>query len=128
MDLENQDEIFKIKDCPNICDEKTKTLYRWVENNPLVENDILPFAKIHPLRFSSECLGWGISMYNTIDSIKEIFKAFSVKKQKKMIAVFSIVISKEIAHNHQSGNNENHYSVYPYKDIKLLNKFSHENI
>lgn len=124
MILENQVTIKKLDDCPLTDEKKTLKLFRLVQNNPITASDLVPYAIDNPDKFAHLCLGWGLSTHNSLEASIKAIKGLSSKKRKKIIAVFSIDIEESIAVKHQSGENKNHYTVYPYENVGFIKKFN----
>jgi hypothetical protein len=128
MVLENHEKINKLKDCPLKNDDKIITLYRFSENNPIINTDLIPFAISKPEIYAEECLAWGLSLFNNKEATLRIIKGLPTKKRRKIIAIGSIDIDITTAVKHKSGQNSSHYTVYPLKNVNLISKFTTENI
>lgn len=128
MVLENQDEIEKLNNCPLNNEDKTITLFRFCENDPINNADLIPFAISKPELYAKDCLAWGLSLFSTKEATLKIIKGFSTKKRKKIVAIGSIDIDNTTAVKHKSGHNTSHYTVYPLKNVNLIGKFTTEKI
>lgn len=128
MILENKDKILKLDNCPLQNEEKTIKLYRLSENNPIENVDLVPYAVSNPERHAEKCLAWGLSFYNTLEATRSALNGMPTKRRKKIKAVMIIEVDKTIAIKHKSGENKNHYTVYPYQNVDFISKFTLENI
>lgn len=128
MYLENQDEIEKLGDCPLYNEDKTITLFRFCENDPIENADLIPFAILKPELYANKCLAWGLSLFSTKEDTLKIIKSLPIKKRKKIIAIGSIDIDKNTAVKHKSGENKSHYTIYPLKNVNLIGRFTTEKI
>jgi hypothetical protein len=128
MVLENHEKINKLEDCPLKNDDKIITLYRFSQNNPINNTDLIPFAISKPEIYAEKCLAWGLSLFNNKEATLRIIKGLPTKKRRKIIAIASIDIDITTAVKHKSGENTSHYTVYPLKNVNLISKFTTENI
>ncbi len=128
MILENQNEINQIESCPLANEERDIILFRFCESNPIGQKDIIPFAILKPEVFDKNCLGWGLSHFNSKEATINTIKTLTKKKREKIIAIGNINIDNKTALKHQSGNNKSHYTVYPLKNVNFISKFATEKI
>ena len=127
MELENHEEIIKIDNCPSINENGIIKLFRFVENNPIEETDLVPHAILHP-HLSNNCLAWGLSFFKSKEASLNVINGLNIKRKRKIIGIASIDTDDKIAIKHQSGVNNYHYTVYPFKNVNFIDKFTTEKI
>lgn len=121
MELDHQEQIVKINNCPNLNEVGEKKLFRCV-SNPLNEKSFVPYG-FKP-KYKNICEAWGISTYNNIETAKNQLKSLSKNLLNNYNSIAVAVINDKDGIKYQSGPNSNHYTYFPEKSIDLTKKFS----
>ena len=122
MQLEYQDKLDTIENCPLENQKGEKILFRCVEN-PMTENSFKPHAVLQKPKFQDNCLAWGLSLFSNYDSAKQTLHNLSKNKQVNYsnIAKSNLTDLDGIKHN---GKNKKHFTFYPKKNSDFLSKFA----
>ncbi|KAF2518280.1 hypothetical protein E0W68_09665 [Flavobacterium salilacus subsp. salilacus] len=125
MELKYQYEISLIDDCPVNNESGNKMLFRCVEEN-MTEKSFTPNAVLLKPKLQDNCLAWGLSLFSTYESAKQMLKSLSKNKRVNYsrIAVVNVTDDDGIKH---CSKNELHYTFYPKKDLDIINKFTYVN-
>ncbi|OJX54368.1 MAG: hypothetical protein BGO88_12020 [Flavobacterium sp. 38-13] len=121
MELKYQKEISTIENCPieNLSGEKI--LFRCVEES-MTENSFLPNAVLLKPKFEKECLAWGLSLFSSYDSAKQVLQNLSKSKKVNYSKIARTNLTDNDGIKHCS-KNKSHYTFYPQKNLDLLTKF-----
>ena len=122
MELENQESISKIKDCPLKSEGGEIKLYRCVKA-PVGNESFVPYAITKP-KLESNCIAWGLSTYKSLNTALQTLENLSKKKQDEYNAIAECIVKNEDGIKHQSLSEQTHYTFYPIKGFDFLNKFN----
>ena len=122
MQLEYQDKLNSIENCPLENQKGEKILFRCVEN-PMTENSFIPNAVLLKPKFQDNCLAWGLSLFSNYDSAKQMLNNLSKNKQINYsnIAKSNLTDLDGVKHY---GKNKKHFTFYPKKNMNILSKFA----
>jgi len=120
MELDNFENIKNIINCPNSNEDGTIKLYRCI-SNPLTKQSFIPYG-FKP-KFKNNCEAWGLSTYNNKSSAKNKLKSLSKRLSNDYNAIAVAVISNQDGVKCQTGNDKNHYTYFPFKNVNLIEKF-----
>lgn len=106
-------------DCPksDVKEVAKMVVYRFVDNNPPIEDDFLPYSKLHPHRYTC-CNSWGISFFKSEDIMKKKQLANNNFKNK--------LIAKGILESHDGKikvSNSGHINLWMYDRNDIHKKF-----
>ena len=121
MKLNFQKNIDKIKDCPAKNEKGEIEFYRCVESN-LSEKSFTPQAVLLKPKYQDKCIAWGLSVFNNIDSAKEVLKNLSGKKRVNYSKIAKAVINDDHGIKY-GGNNKKHYTFFPAEGFNVVEKF-----
>jgi hypothetical protein len=119
----------KIDNCA--CDfddfkERERTSYRWCFSEISDERNFLPKYLRKPDEEDDNCLGWGLSFFNTLEEGKQRLnevvglRTFLYKKLGDHIAIGEL--SKEDGISNKS-DRTGHFTLFEYKNVDLSKKF-----
>lgn len=123
MALKFQKEIDSIENCPvdNLLGEIT--LFRCVEH-PMTEKSFVPYAVLQKPKLKGNCLAWGLSMFKTYDSAKQMLNNLSQNKRENYSNVAKGIITDNDGIKHNSKKTTNHYTFYPEEGLDIVSKFA----
>jgi hypothetical protein len=122
MELNFQEQINSIENCPLDNHTGDKVLFRCVED-PINENSFTPQAVLCKPKFQDYCVAWGLSVFSNYTHASQILNSLSKNKKVKYSAIAKSTITDEDGIKHCLTNN-NHYTFFPKKDLDLLTKFT----
>lgn len=123
MELQHQNQLDSIENCPLGNESGELILFRCVEN-PMTSNSFIPKA-LEKDRLKGNCLAWGLSVFDNLDSANEILKSLSQNKREKVS--YECIASSKISDNDgikHASYRKSHYTYYPKSNIDLMDKFS----
>lgn len=121
MKLKFQEDIDKIPNCPAPNKTGQVTLYRCVEEE-LTENSFIPNAVLRKPKLQNECIAWGLSLFSSFDSAKQMLNNLTRCKQVKYKQIAKAVINDSHGTKFSDKNN-NHYTFFPTKEFNELENF-----
>ena len=123
MTLKYQKKIDSIDNCPVDNLQGEITLFRCVEN-PMTDKSFVPNAVLTKPKLENNCLAWGLSMFKTYDSAKQILNNLSKNKRVNYSNVAKGVITDTDGIKHNSRKATNHYTFYPEERLDIVSKFA----
>lgn len=121
MELEFQEDINKIEDCPLGNENKDKILYRWV-SNPLTIEDFIPHS-IQKSRLKKKCIAWGLSTFDSVAALNEKLENLTPVMKEKFPQIAKANITEETGIKYKSTQTNGHYTYFPKKGVDLLTIF-----
>lgn len=121
MEFAHNEDIVKINNCPSSNEVGEKKLYRCV-SNPLNEKSFIPYG-LKP-KYKNLCEAWGISTYNNLETAKNQLKSLSKNLLNNYNSIAVAIVNDSDGIKYQSGQNLNHYTYFPEKNIDLKKKFT----
>ena len=122
MELNFQEQISLIDNCPLDNHTGDKILFRCVEN-PISENSFTPQAVLCKPKFQDYCPAWGLSVFSNYSHANQILKSLSKNKKVNYGGIAKSTITDDDGIKHSS-TDKNHYTFFPKKDLDLLTKFT----
>jgi hypothetical protein len=123
MDLQHKQQLDSIENCPLDNEKGVKTLFRCVEN-PITPKSFEPLA-LQKGNLKKNCLAWGLSMFDDLNSAKETLENLSQNKRRKVrfqsIATSTITDSDGVKH---CSCRKSHYTFYPNEGLDLIGRFA----
>jgi hypothetical protein len=123
MKLKYQEEINKIKNCPEKKNELgEKVFYRCVEK-AISQRSFIPVAEFPKPKRTQYCNAWGLSLYTDLDKTKEVLNSLSKNKYVKYEGIAFATINNEHGLKYND-NDKKHYTFFPEQDVDLMNIFT----
>jgi len=124
MKLYYQENIDEIENCPLGNEQKDIDLYRLIKDEDICNKDLEPKA-VNPRnkKFQKECIGWGISTYNSLEVAINIYEGMNETLQARFSHIAIVTVNESFGVKYQTGDNKNHYTLFPCVDDNLLSKF-----
>ena len=123
MTLKYQKKIESIENCPVDNFQGEITLFRCVEN-PMTQKSFIPNAVLQKPKLENNCMAWGLSLFKTYDSAKQMLNNLSKNKKVNYANIAKGVITDNDGIKHGSTKNEKHFTFYPKESIDIVSKFA----
>ena len=124
MELYYHKEISEIENCPLNNYEKDLVLFRYIQNEIVNVEDLMPkAANPKNKKMQGQCNCWGLSTFNNIGSLINSYKLMNAKLQARFTHIAKITVDKEFGIKYQSGNDLCHFTVFPYLKDDVLSNF-----
>ena len=122
MELNYQEELSNIENCPAQNENGDKLLFRCVES---VVNDasFIPQSVLLKPKYQDLCIAWGLSLFDNLNSAKQTLKSLSQNKKSNYTHIAQSTITDAHGVKH-SAKNTNHYTFFPKKDLDLVSMFA----
>lgn len=119
MKFINGKDFEHIADCPLNNETGEKKLFRCIIKDNLT-NSFTPLA-LEKTKYKDNCQAWGLSLFKSKDVALQKLKNLS--KKKTMNGIAFAIINDSNGFKHQSGNDLNHYTFYPFDNFVCINEF-----
>ena len=121
MELNYQEELNNIENCPTHHENGDKVLFRCVES---VVNDssFIPQSVLLKPKYQDLCVAWGLSLFDNLNSAKQTLKSLSQNKKSNYTNIAQSTITDAHGIKH-SATNRSHYTFFPKRDLDLVNMF-----
>lgn len=127
MDFKYKKEIDSFKDCPQSdFVERDRKAYRLVFD-PLTSKSFLPVYLLQPGRKTKECIGWGLSFFESESGMRDLMQERILSKPNYLNKIGTHIAVGEIKKDHGKSNNaqspSTHFTHFEYDKIDLYQVF-----